>query len=437
VANDSVIDRLTALAQADESRLRDAAAWAIARVALTRHSAKAERAALALSHSDTPPVRGFALLALANVRSKEVAERAGAVLEHDRNPWARGAAALALGHVGARDRAQALIAALTVESDEVSAAAALAIGMLGARDATRALAARVVSGEAWSSRASAWALAQLASPVPRATLELAAPIDRVALAPVLLAHLDSAPVARGALRAAAFDPLVVALRTALVGPLPTARAALRMLAQGSQELAGWDDQLTGDLASAVAPNLAALTVHRDAEARAVAFGLLLPLGPQRAFPALAAALAHEDAAVRSDALDALDAAPRSAFEAAAGDGPAAARGQAAVPEAFARALIALSHGDPQWTVRQRATQALGRLWAGAPSQNLLGQALTQALAADESAYVREAAATAFASARSPTDIPSASRTALERAAASDPETRVRNAATLALSLPFR
>jgi tetratricopeptide (TPR) repeat protein len=436
VANDSVIDRLTALAQADESRLRDAAAWAIARVALTRRSAKAERAALALTHSDTPPVRGFALLALANLRSKEVAERAGAVLEHDRSPWARGAAALALGHVGARDHAQALIAALTVESDEVSAAAALAIGMLGPRDASRALAARLVSGDPWSSRASAWALAQLATPVPRATLDLAAPSDRAALAPVLAAHLDSAPVARGALRAAAFDPLVVALRTALAGPLPTARAALRMLAQGSHDLAGWDDRLTGDLALAVAPSLAALTVHRDAEARAVAFELLLPLGPQRAFPVLAAALAHDDAAVRSDALDALDGAPSGAFEAVAGDRPTAPRGQA-VPEAFARALIALSHGDPQWTVRQRATQALGRLWARTPSQNLLGQALTQALAADDSAYVREAAATAFASARTQADIPSASRAALERAAASDPETRVRNAATLALSLPFR
>ena len=425
VATDAVIDRLAALAQADESRLRDAAAWAVARVALTRHSAKAERAALALTHSDTPPVRGFALLALANVRSKEVAERAGAVLEHDRSPWARGAAALALGHVGARDHAQALIAALTVESDEVSAAAALALGMLGARDATRALAARVVSGEPWSSRASAWALAQLVTSAPRIELELASPTDRVALAPVLLAHLDGAPVAPGALRAAAFDPLVLALKTALAGPLPTARAALRMLAQGSRVLAGWDDRLTRDLAAAVAPSLTALTVHRDPEARAAAFEVLLPLGPERAFPVLAAALAHEDAAVRSDALGALEAAPSSALDGAA------------VPEAFARALIALSHGDPQWTVRQRATQALGRLWARTPSQNLLGQALTQALASDDSAYVREAAATAFASARTQAEIASASRSALELAAASDPETRVRNAATLALSLPFR
>jgi predicted Zn-dependent protease len=431
IASDAVLDRLAALAAGDEPRLRDAAAWSMARVALARRSDKAERALLLLTQSETPSVRGYALLGLAHARGKDVGERAASVVEHDRSPWARGAALLLLGHAGASERTQGLIAALQVESDEVSAAAAFALGMLGAKDASRALAARVVSGDAWASRAAAWALARTGS-AGAVSFQLAPPSDRSALSPVLLAHLESAPVADGALRAAAFEPLVLALRTALEGPLPAARAALRLLEHGSQTLVGWDEQLARDLASAALPSIAALTTHRDAEARGLAFARVLSLGPESALPVLASALAHADAAIRADALDALDAAPASSLM----DGAArAAPPAAAEPEAFERALIALAHGDRQWTVRQRATEVLGRLWARAPGQHILGQALVKALEHDDSAYVREAAASAFAAAHPRAEIAPGPRAALERAAASDPEARVRNVAARALALP--
>jgi HEAT repeat protein len=380
---------------------------------------RAERALLALTHSETPAVRGHALLGLANASGKEVGERAADVIEHDRSPWARGAALLLLGHAGGSARTQALIAALQVESDEVSAAAAFALGMLGAKD---------------SARAAAWALARMSGAAAPPRFELAPPSDRGALGPVLLAHLESAPVPDGALRAAAFEPLVLALRTALEGPLPSARAALHAIERGPLTLVGWDDRLARDLASAALPSLVALTTHRDAEVRGLAFELVLSLGPESAFPVLAAALAHTEAAVRSDALDALEAAPASALVDDAARAPA-------LPATFERALIALAHGDSQWTVRQRATEVLGRLWERTPGQNLLGQALAQALELDDSAYVREAAASAFAAARAQADIAPAARAALERAAARDPEARVRNAASRALglfaALPFR
>ena len=181
IATEAVVERLVAIAQGDELRLRDAAAWALSQLALARRSAKAERAALALATSETPAVRGFALLGLLNARGKDVVTRASSVLEHDRSPWARGAAALVLGHAGAREAVQPLVAALQVESDEVSAAAALALGC-SKRTTPAGLAAR--TGSELFSRAAACALADGASALARSSYA-APPADRVSLSGVL------------------------------------------------------------------------------------------------------------------------------------------------------------------------------------------------------------------------------------------------------------
>jgi HEAT repeat protein len=254
--------------------------------------------------------------------------------------------------------------------------------------------------------------------------ELPPPIDRSSLTPVLTAHLRSAEIAPGALRRAGFHELVAAVRTALAGPLPSARAALRLMGRGPSVLAGWDATLTRDLAAAAGQEIVLLSFHRDAEARGLALERLVDLGPEAALPVLARALSDGDPGLRADALGALE-----------GSGPAALEGAAGPPgEAFARALIELAHADPQWTVRQRAVRVLGRLWAGAPNRNVVGAALIHTLERDASAYVREAAASAFAL-RKPAELEPAVRASLERAAASDPEARTRDAASRALGSP--
>lgn len=429
IATDAVLERLVALAQGAEPRLREAAAWAIARASLDHRSQKAERAAMTLTQAETPVVRGYGLLALMQARSKSIVGRAAAVLEHDRSPWARGAAALVLGHAGGTEQAQPLIATLQVESDDVSAAAALSLGMLRARDAARSLAARLVEGDVWSSRASAWALSRIydSAATPPLTIALAPPGDRASLVPILSEHFAALPTAPGALRQA-FDTLVAALRTALSGPVPAARAALHVLADDAQSLPGWDDSMGLELAAVVAPSIVALSTHRDSELRRLALALVLRLGPESSLPVLARALMHDDRSVRIDALDALEAAQVGSLvdEGVRPLGP---------PPEFTAALIELAQKSPQWAIRKRAVELLGRLFARATGQQVLGPALIEALEHDASAYVREAAAAGLGAARKPEVLGAAGRAALERAAARDPEALVRNAASSALSSP--
>jgi tetratricopeptide (TPR) repeat protein len=421
VAHDGVLDRLSELARGDEIRLRDAAAWAIARNAGPR----AASILLDLSQSETPAVRGYAWLGLAraggaSTLAEASIERAIVALEHDRNPWARGSAALLLG-LGARPRGQraqtvqvALLAALQVDVDEVAAAAALALGRLRSTDALAALCARVFEGGELSSRAAAWALQAAAlddAALRTSTLEIPPPSDRVALADVIASEIERNAVPDTALAPSARRELGAALRVALGGALPTLRNALRVLHAGEAERAGWTHAWTDALVADNADSLGALAQHGDAQVRTLALALLARLPAELSAPTYTAALASPQLAVRRSALDALvKAGPRST---------------APLASLLAEELARLARTDAHWWVRAQSIAALGGHQDGRASR-----ALIDALLQDSSAYVRQAAARALGSRRHLAAPEEAA--ALQKAASTDSEVLVRSQAGAAL-----
>lgn len=440
-ALDTVTARLSALATGEESRLRDLAAWALARTALAQgggtrgaRSTSTERALLALTASETPAVRGYALLGLARVGGPALIERALSALEHDRNPWVRGAAALALGHAGAQAHEPELIATLQVDVDEVAACAALALGMLGAHDATRAFAARIFEGNEWSSRASAWALLRMtggAVPAPIA-VALAAPADRVALPLLLTAYLERQETRTSTLESAVVLELVRALSAALTTSGPSAKSALRALTDADRGLPGWSAALTGQLLAGAVQPLETLATRGDPELRALALQLLVRFAPDRGQAALIAGLAEPSPEIRRVALAAAESLSM----------------QGDPPHGFVSALAAIALQEPLWPLRQRSIRLLASIANVSESTLAIAQsALLHALEQDQSAFVRQAAARALGTQMPALATPQREtvRAALQAAIARDPEARVRAEAKAALDdvgmrppdVPFR
>jgi tetratricopeptide (TPR) repeat protein len=405
VAPDELSHRIAALARVEERRLRDAAAWALARI----HGPNALLELRALLASNMPAVRAHALLGLGRAHDAASLPAFRQALRSDPSGFVRGAAALALGMAGDRDTEGGLATAMRTEQGQTAAAAALALGLLGDGAAAESLAEAVFSNDAALRVAAMWSLRWLAS--EHAALhgrppEQPEPEERPSLAPELSAWLALEPSARTDTALAAFErELCEAAQAALLGPPVAARVALSLLSADDPLLAPTPERSAFlALRASLSSVFAGLGQHPDPVVRAAAVALVAAGAQATSANSVVAALDDGDEQVQSAALDALTSAVLT-------DNPAALT-----------RLSALARTDPRWWIRRRAVAALGRVGgerAIAP--------LAQILSGDAYAYVREAAATALGQAGA-----RAAEPKLAEALANDPEPRVRLAAQAAL-----
>ncbi len=383
LAGASDLPAFRALVDRPERSLRIAARWTIARTAGQRDvSALIEALSLA-----EPESRGYSALALARLPSSTAARALEARLDQERERSVRAALFWALAAQRQAGVARRLREAIATEQPEARHAAALGLGHLATREAREALAGAVFATAADERRAALAVTAARPMPVP---LHLPQAGSRF---PVFLAeHL--ARVAAGGDDATApleADALIAAGAEALAGPLERVDAALQVLEGAGASLGG--TPMPPVLSGLVEP-LAALTEHRLPHVRASALGILARV-PGAAGTSILGRLADPSPEVVVAALDALDPSERTAA---------------------AASVRALLEGHEAWTVRVAAARYLGR--AG-----IAEDALRLALAEDEFAFVREAAALALRA----FDTDSA-REARSEAHASDVEARVRDAA---------
>lgn len=406
--------RFVELAQGSERRLRERAAWSLARMG-GRQAVRAMRDLL--THPD-PGVRAFAALGLARAGDRASAEAIATLQQEDRNAHAQAAAAWALGALGGSEHVPLLIQALRARSGSVARAAARALGRLGGARARRALAQDVFAPEVEQREVAAGALAELAAPTstegsdwfpaPEPTVSAGDYIAR------LVAQSGRRAVGEVDLRALE-DDLRHAATEALGGPVERVLAALAVLTPepDAPEVVSLGVLTAGvqregrlgvlaDLGRALAPELVALVRQPDPEVRERAVRLLGRLDHPAVAVALVQALGDSESSVQRAALAVVT--------------PHHARAEAALPDRVAQLL---RHSD--WSVRTEAAQALGRL-----ESRDAADVLARALREDDYAFVREAAARSLGRLGGST-----AEAALERAATRDPEPRVRRAAAKA------
>jgi tetratricopeptide (TPR) repeat protein len=405
VAGAELAPRFAVLASAPERRLRDAAAWSLARMS----GAAVVRELRELLASSTPAVRGYALLGLGGLRDGPSVEAMRKALRGDRHAFARGAAALALGMMQDRSSAPALSTALRTEQGDPAMASAVALGLLGDRALAEALAEAVFTSDPALRAAALWSmrwLARAGRPQAPSLPEPAEPEERLTLEPVIGAWLALPPPAELAEAITAFElELREAAQAALQGAPDATRAALALLSGRDAALIPAGERgVPARLLAPLLPVIARLGEHPDPAVRAASLELLASADAGSAAGPLLQALGDGDSAVQTTALAAI--------------GPAVAGS----PEALAR-LSAMARDDTRWWMRRRAAEALGRASASAS----VVTALLQVLRADPYAYVREAAADALGRLRAPAAV-----AALADALASDPEPAVRSAAARAL-----
>ncbi len=413
VAPRSYADRFASLARGPERRLRPIAAWALARMGGPRAVASLRTF---LTRGD-PGVRAYAALGLGRARDRSSAARLEELLREDRSPTVQAAAAWALGRVGDGRVIPSLVVALR-RGRLVSRASADALGRLGRSDetgrATRALARALFEPEVELQRAAAAALrrpAEANRPFPAAMGRPAATLEALLEATGTAAPPRLEPLA---------PAIEAAARDALRGPVERVMAALQVLAPKGRmplglgrltvDLEAWPLPLRQEaltvlerLAQGLSSELVSLVSHPEARVRELAVRTLARAAPDRAVPALVRALGDDEPRVLRAALE--------------GIGSAHAEVLAPVAE------LATAH--PDWSVRLRAAQTLGRLGDAAAVDPLLG-----VLARDAYAFVREAAVEALGAFRTP-----AALEALRQAARTDPEPRVREAARRVLETP--
>jgi len=413
--------RYAALANGPEARLRDAAAWALARSA-TRAQAAALRGLA--SHGD-PSVRAFAALGLGVAREVSAREALESLLARDPSLDVMAAAAWALGRLAGPESVPVLIAALRGRGVAVARAAALALGGIADPRAQQALAQAIFGADATLRSAAGAALARSSRDTSSAALPTpAVPVSTRAYVARLI-ELEATPVAGAVELAAHIDALADGARDALAGPIERVRAALDVLSSGSgpgvglgtlsASLDGWPEaQRTAgraalvELGRALLPALLGAAQHPDASVRSAAIRTLARVDAPDAHSAVSAALDDSVSAVRRTAIDVVS----------ASDGE----------EAVSRVARLARSGD-DWALRARAAVALGRFLDGNEASTRIARAaLLDALRDDSYAFVREAAAGAVAAGAD-----ADTRAALSTAASSDPEPRVRSAAQRALA----
>ncbi|MFI5305972.1 MAG: HEAT repeat domain-containing protein [Polyangiales bacterium] len=406
LAPSALAPRFAVLARAPERRLRDAAAFALARSA----SPATLSLLRGLLSSNTPAVRAQVVLGLGRLRDKGSLESFRDALRGDPSAYVRGAAALALGASGAGAPASqaALATALRAEQAKTSAAVALALGLLGDRAAEEPLCEALFATDATLRRSALWALRMLATAgsEKRASFpDWPEPDERTSLDPLLSSFLSREPAtsAPAALAAVARE-LEGAAEAAMQGPPPGARQVLALLS-GEDPLFELDADpgLRATLVAALEPSIAALLVHPDAATRALAMRLLAASREQQAARTVARALEDGDEQIRTAALD--------------GVGPGSVTGAAL------EQVAAIAAKDPRWWLRLRAVQALGRAGGEAATARLIG-----VLRHERYAYVREAAAAALGGVQTADAV-----AGLAESLRGDPEPRVRVAAARALA----
>jgi tetratricopeptide (TPR) repeat protein len=411
--------RLLALAAGPEARLRDSAAWALARSA-TRADVASLR--VLAGHGD-PSVRAFAALGLGIARDGGARPALELLLTRDPSVDVQAAAAWALGRLADPGSVGVLAASLRGRGLVVAQASALALGHIGDARAQQALAQAFFGADVTLRAAAASGLA-LDLRVGRAS-PLPAPSVPVSARGYLARLVEQEAVQRDGPvdLAAQVDALADGARDALAGPIERVRSALDVLASGAGPRVGLGPLTAGidawpaprraaaegaltALGRALLPSLLEAAQHPDASVRAAAVRTLARVDGSAARVAVAAALDDQAAVVRRSALDVVSAA----------DGE----------EALGR-VVRLARSGDDWALRARAATALGR-FLGADGA-AAGAALVDALRDDPYAFVREAAAAALGAASDPEV-----RAALMAAAASDPEPRVRDAAGRALGV---
>jgi tetratricopeptide (TPR) repeat protein/HEAT repeat protein len=402
--------RFVELGQAPERRLREIAAWALARI-----GDPASVAALrGMLDSGMPSIRGHAALGLGRARVKDERVRLEQALRSDRSEWVRGSAALALGLLAEPTAVDALVSALRTDATPIAAAAALALGWLGDSGAAEALAEAAFATDPRLRRAALAGLTGLA-PGARSAQPAAGPpaSEHAELEPLLDAWLARTPVGAAAtqLSSSAHSALAQAARAALGGPVERVRTALELISGGVAQSgvplqpSALSAELAQQLRLASLAELRAVLAHPEPALRLQALRLLASMELADTTAAIVTALDDADPAVRGFALEQVRPRP---------DLPLAT---------LTVRLAGMARDDAAWWMRRRAVDALGRL-GGESARGVL----LEVLAADRFAYVREAAASALAQQRHPTV-----RAALARSLASDAELGVRVAAARALS----
>ena len=167
-----------------------------------------------------------------------------------------------------------------------------------------------------------------------------------------------------------------------------------------------------DLEKAVMPGFVALVHHPDVEMRTKAIEVLARRADPQATTALIDALGDPDDRVRRAAL--------SAFASSSED-------ESASSPLAAEAIIALAKTSPDWALRVRAAEALGRVGTGAQKDRAFA-ALSVVAKGDSYALVREAAVRALFVVDAV-----ASESILRELSQKDGEPRVREAAAALLS----
>ncbi len=406
VATEDLAPRLAAIAAGPHRRLRDVAAWALARMG--------GRSALNELHkmldSSLPVVRTYAVLGLGGTEQAREVPTIAALLRNDRSPMVRSAAALALARLGGAEASQALVASLRGHDDQAASSAIVALGIVADEQAAPALADTLfVQDNALQQRA-LWALMRLGRGSELGAVDLIHP-------PTLAGDAELWSPDLGGMQwsilndiAARFpDALLAGISGALHGTrevmLLTMQALLSALPPTRAPESDKASLVT--LLRSVDGELTKLVRHPDHQVRAVGFALLSRIGSPAAADLLDAALHDPDASVRAAALASVQDAT-----------PAPASGRLTQVIEMAR------HADA-WSMRLQAIDALGRF------ENHDGcTALIDALTSDAYAYVREQAAH-WVGAR----CAQAGTTALMQARDNDPEPRVRAAARAALTAP--
>ena len=431
-----------------------AAVWGLARMGDPRALPLLRRVA----RSGTSAMRALAVLGLGRshdtASTGEIAEIARSV---DAGTVTRAAAAYALGDLEAQSAVPALIE--TAEDGEVlprrMALTALARMAHAAakepdwlREATQAMADAVFVGNADGASGGAGglsrgpaaslsatavaALATVAAGARHATDPATADpsIDPLAVTPsgaldveALLDGLglrDPSEAERAAALVRFRDPIQRAAMASLRASGPRAAAVIDALGTGEGELlpfvpagrTGPAADAARAIAAALAPGLVPLARNPDPALRTKAIVLVARSSDDAATDAVVAALVDSNEAVQRVALSAVGS-PRAGGQVAPGD------------ERAVTAVAKVLATHESWAIRILAARALGRL-GGLSAAGATGASprLTEAATGDSYALVRQAALESLASFD-----PSGARAVAARLAATDPEPRVREAAT--------
>jgi tetratricopeptide (TPR) repeat protein len=403
-----------------------AAAWGAARMG----DKKAEPLLVKLLASQAPDVRALAAVGLGLTHDKKHAPSLAALAKApEAGPVARAAAVHALGELGGSGAGDLPLLQSVADSSEsvLRQAALLTMARLGNKEdasktsgAAEAIAAGILSGnESLRSSAALAATALAHKSYKRAGDPLPVPDGPLVVGEVLS---GLAPDQFGAVeRAQALVAIGPALRKAAVAAAATSPARARVVADAlladkdGVGLAPFVDstseldaktrkdveEVVETIAAAVVPGFVALERHPDVEVRTRAVELLARRPEATAQAAVIDALTDPDESVQRAALSALGKVKHD-------------------PTIAAVAKVARS--SESWSLRVRASEALGRLGQGGSSKQVI-ETLAAAARTDTFALVREAAARALG----PVD-KAAATTLWKELSEKDAEPRVREAA---------